>query len=229
MQSASSPAGLARADQALFAMLAHVGFDGWSNVAMAMGARDVGMNDDELALLFPDGPRDLAAAFSDWADRAMPASLAAGGTAIAELKIRDRIEALTFARFTALAPYREAVRAVLGFLALPQNADLGLKLWAQTVDAIWRAAGDTATDFSFYTKRTLLAAVLAATTLYWLDDRDPGSEATRRFLRQRIANVLAVQRMRADCRTLAARLPDPVRFFNRAAEAFDRARPSWRD
>ena len=44
---------------------------------------------------------------------------------------------------------------------------------ANTVDAIWYAAGDSATDFNFYTKRGLLAAVYGATMLYWLDDRSP--------------------------------------------------------
>ena len=43
----------------------------------------------------------------------------------------------------------------------------------ETVDGIWYAAGDSATDFSFYTKRVTLAAIYAATLPYWLEDRSP--------------------------------------------------------
>jgi ubiquinone biosynthesis protein COQ9 len=210
------------------ATLAHVAFDGWSEKAMAAGARDAGIDPDRLSVLFPGGLRDLAAAFSGWADQAMLTALDADGIVLSDLRVRDRIEALAFARFAVLMPHREAVRAVLGFLALPQNVDLGLRLAARTVDTTWRAAGDTATDFSFYTKRGLLASVLAATTLYWLDDRSEGGEATRRFLRARIANVIALQGLRGQCQRLAGGLPDPVRFWRGFAEAFGRARPSWR-
>ena len=35
---------------------------------------------------------------------------------------------------------------------------------------IWYAADDTATDFSFYTKRATLAGIFGAALLYWLDD-----------------------------------------------------------
>jgi ubiquinone biosynthesis protein COQ9 len=69
---------------------------------------------------------------------------------------------------------------------------------------MWRAAGDTATDFNFYTKRALLAGVYGATLLVWLDDRSEGCAATWRFLDRRIADVMTIQTVRG---RLAARLP----------------------
>jgi ubiquinone biosynthesis protein COQ9 len=215
-------------DPVLLAILGHVPFDGWSVAAMRAGARDAGLDPDRLPILFPGGMRDLATAFADWVDRAMVAAATEDGVGLAELRIRDRIEALVIARLTVMEPHKEAVRAALGFLALPQNADLGLRVMARTVDAVWRAAGDRATDFSFYTKRGLLAAVLAATTLHWLDDTDEGFNPTRRFLRARIGNVIALQSLRRQCQILGDRLPDPVRFFRSAGEAFARSRPSWK-
>jgi len=217
-----------RIESVLLATLRHVAFDGWSNAAMAAGARDTGVDPDRLQILFPAGLRDLAAAFSDWADRSMLATLEADGVVLADLRVRERIEALIIARFTVLAPHREAVRAVLGFLALPQNADLAVKLTASTANAIWRAAGDRATDFSYYTKRGLLASVLAATTLYWLDDRDEAMLGTRRFLAARIGNVIALQGLRGQMQKLAAGLPDPVRFVRSVRDAWSRARTTNR-
>ncbi len=82
-------------------------------------------------------------------------------------------------------------------LALPANAPLGLKLLYRTVDAIWYAAGDTSTDFNFYTKRATLAGVYSSTFFYWLNDRSEGSEATWSFLDRRIDNVMRFEKWKA--------------------------------
>jgi ubiquinone biosynthesis protein COQ9 len=69
---------------------------------------------------------------------------------------------------------------------------MATRMLYDTVDAIWRGAGDTATDWNFYTKRGLLAAVYSATVLYWLQDESAGYEETWRFLDRRIADAMRV-------------------------------------
>src|SRR3546814_10685041 len=71
-------------------------------------------------------------------------------------------------------------------LALPQNAATGLACLYRTVDAIWYAAGDRATDYNFYTKRALLAGVYSSTLLFWLNDKSENFAATWAFLDRRI-------------------------------------------
>ena len=71
------------------------------------------------------------------------------------------------ARLSALAPHKEAARRAAALLSLPMHAATGAKLVCATVDAMWRAAGDTATDFNFYTKRGILAGVYGATAMRW--------------------------------------------------------------
>jgi ubiquinone biosynthesis protein COQ9 len=113
-----------------------------------------------------------------------------------------------------LVPHREAVRRSLTLMALPQNLPLGATLLYEVVDTLWHAAGDSSTDFNFYTKRGLLAGVYAATTLYWLDDRSEGNAATEAFLERRLAEVQAIPRLKS----AATRLPNPLRIL-RAARA----------
>ena len=115
--------------------------------------------------------KDLVAWFSHWADRETMRALEARD--LSTLKVRERIATGVQTRLSVLAPHREAVRRALALLTAPQNLALGARLLYEAVDAIWYAAGDTATDFNFYTKRALLAGVYGATTLYWLDDRSP--------------------------------------------------------
>jgi ubiquinone biosynthesis protein COQ9 len=89
------------------------------------------------------------------------------------------------------------VRRALALLSLPFNAGLALKLLYKTVDAMWYAAGDTSTDFNFYTKRATLAGVYSSTLLYWLADRSPGSEATWDFLDRRIDDVMKIEKLKS--------------------------------
>ena len=93
---------------------------------------------------------------------------------VAALKIRDRIKAAVRIRLERHSGQRESARRALSLLSLPFNAPLALKLLYGTVDAMWYAAGDTSTDFNFYTKRATLAGVYSSTLLYWLNDRSPG-------------------------------------------------------
>lgn len=192
-------------------VLPDVPFDGWSRGGLAAAARRLGLDDGELALCFPGGTRDAVAEFSHWADRRMLVALSE--KKLDAMKVRMRIATALRARFAALEPHREAVRRALALLALPQNVALGLRLLYDTVDAVWYAAGDTATDFNFYTKRGLLAGVLAATTLYWLDDRSPGSEETEAFLERRLGDVLALPRLGARLSEGVAWLPNPIRLM----------------
>ena len=201
-------------DGLLLAALPHVPFDGWSVAALRAGARDIALGEEEALALFPRGGSDAVAAFSRWADRQMLAAIA--GPEYAVLRVRDRIAAAIRARLAALALHREAVRGGLAVLAQPQHAALGLRLLYETVDTIWYAAGDTATDFNFYTKRLLLGGVLAATMLYWLDDRSPGSVDTHGFLDRRLADAMALPKIGKRLRAVADRLPNPFRFVQAA-------------
>ncbi len=205
----------AQKDALLGALLPDVPFDGWTMEAMRAAARRIGLEDGALATLFPGGPRDLVAWFSHWADRLTLETVAAQPNAGAATSERIGLGVRT--RLRLLMPHREAVRRGLSLLAMPAHAPLGLRLLYDTVDAIWFAAGDTATDFSFYTKRGMLAGIYAATTLYWLDDRSADGSATDAFLARRLADAsLILPRLKARVGRVAGLLPNPARFFRLA-------------
>lgn len=201
-------------DALLAAILPDVPFDGWTGAALTRAAQRVGLDPGELRSLCPVGPRDLVAWFSHWADRETLRALEVRD--LSELKVHERIATGVEARLGVLAPHREAVRRSLALLTAPQNLALGAKLLYDAVDAIWYAAGDTSTDFNFYTKRALLAGVYAATTLYWLDDRSSGSTDTLAFLDRRLRDVLTIPKTTERVRAWASRLPDPFLFFRLA-------------
>ena len=196
------------------AMLPNVAFDGWSRPALRAAARRVGMPADEALALFPNGTAELVACFSRWADARMLDRLEA--MVPEPLRISDCVALAIATRLEIIAPWREAVRRALSVLALPRHAPLGLRLLYETVDGIWYAAGDRATDFSFYTKRVTLAVIYAATLLYWLEDSSPDFSDTRAFLARRLSEVAAIGKARHRFETAVERLPNPVRLLRQS-------------
>ena len=189
----------------LEAALPHVVFDGFSDAVLARAAREAGVAKDKLAALFPDGPLSLVEAFSHSADAAMEAHLAA--LDLKAMKIRARIAAAVMARIEALRPHKEAARRAAAFLTLPPHAALGARLVWRTVDAMWRAVGDTSTDFNFYTKRAILSAVYSATLMRWFNDASEDERATREFLAARIENVMQFEKFKAEMRARTKDMP----------------------
>lgn len=204
---------LAEKRRLLEALLSHVGFDGWTGQALARAARDCGFDAGMAARVFPGGAFDALDFWVRETDAAMIAAFEARDGAA--LKIRDRIALAVMLRLEIAAPHREALRRALALAPLPHLAPRFLAQLYRTVDAVWYAAGDTATDFNFYSKRLLLAGVYSATLLTWLDDNSEGFAATRGFLARRIEDVMKIQKARGGLDKLLSRLPDPRRFAKR--------------
>ena len=196
-------------DAALEAMLPNVPFDGWTYRALRAGLKSIGGDLRDAELLFPGGARDMIETFCDLADRRM--EQAAATEDFEGRRTPERVRSVILLRLAQNAGRKEAIRRALAILALPGNATLATACTARTVDAIWHAAGDRATDFSWYTKRAILAGVYSATVLYWLRDASESNEATTAFLDRRLQEVgqitQARRRITNTMERLAAMLP----------------------
>lgn len=175
-------------DAAIEAMLPHVARTGWTLATLLDAAGP------DADLLFPGGAIDMIEAYIDWADRRMEA--AAGAQDLSALRVPARVRTVLALRLEQNRPYKDAIRRALGILSTPGHAALAARATARTVDAVWHAAGDTAADFSWYTKRATLAAIYGATLLYWLRDESWDDEATLAFLDRRLAGVARFGRLR---------------------------------
>ncbi len=181
-------------DEILVSMLGNVVFDGWTERSLRDGATMAGHDAAAALHAFPAGIPDVIVHFGGWTDRRMTAALEAMGEGFAGLPVRDRVARALHARFAALEPHKEAVRRLLVVLALPQNVALGTRQLYRAADAVWHAAGDDSTDFSFYTRRASMAGVLSAATFYWLADRSEDHAGTRAFIDRQIQKALSVGR-----------------------------------
>lgn len=191
---------------------ANAAFDGWTEAAVVSAAETAGIDPDVAKLAFPDGAVAMIDAWFANIDAAMFAKLAEH---LPGMKVREKITALVEARLDLLAADRESLRRALAILAMPQNAATAAKLGWRAADVMWRAAGDTATDYNHYTKRTMLGAVYAATIAVFLDDESAGQADTRAFLARRIEGIMRFEKAKASWLRRREHRPSLSRFIGR--------------
>ncbi len=188
-------------------------FDGWSDAARDMAADAAGIDRDLARLAFAGGAVDMIDAWFAHVDDAMAAALPP--ETLAAMKIRARIAALVEARLAAVAPNRESLRRALAILALPQNVARAARLGWRSADAMWRRAGDTATDYNHYTKRAMLLAVYGATVTVFLDDDSEDHADSRAFLSRRIDGIMRFEKAKAGFVKRYEHRPSLSRFVGR--------------
>ena len=116
------------------------------------------------------------------------------------MKIRARITEAVWQRVLVDSAHIEAARRAAGYLSVPGRQKLAADLLFQTAHHMWRWAGDTATDYNYYSKRLILSGVIASTRLYWFDDDSEDFGKTRAFLERRIENVMQFEKVKAQAR-----------------------------
>ena len=189
----------------LAAALPHAAFDGFTDMVLQKAGAEAGLVKADVARLFEDGPTSLVEYYSIRTDAEMERRL--GEIDLKAMKIRERIATAVKTRLAILKPHKEAARRAAALLSLPMHAALGARLVYRTVDAMWRAAGDTSTDFNFYTKRGILAGVYGSTAMRWFNDTSEDEAATDAFLADRIENVMQFEKFKAKAKEALSNFP----------------------
>ena len=188
----------AERDAALEAVLPLAAERGWTVAALRQAAGE------DADLLFLGGAVEMAEAWADLADRRMEAGAAA--LDLEAMRIPARIRAVIALRLAQNRSHKAAVRRALAVLARPGAKAAAARATARTVDAIWHAAGDQSADFSWYTKRAILAGVYGSTLLRWLADSSDDDALTLAFLDHRLADVGRIGKARRRADKLLSRL-----------------------
>ena len=165
---------------------------GWNASLVSRAGREIGLSLGETQLLVPNGARDLAALLSRRHDRLAMQALEALDAK--SLKMRERIAHGVRARISAAMADEPVLPRFCGFLSLPQNLPLALRLVWESADAIWRWAGDTATDENHYSKRAILSGILISTLAVRMNS---GPEAEAQHLDAAIEKVMAFEKWKA--------------------------------
>ncbi len=197
----------------LAAVLDHVPFDGWSVAAMKNAAADLKVPLEFVKMAFPGGPAEMVEEHLTGVDEEMLKIIKTRG--FNKMGVTKRITTAIEVRLEINERHREVVRRTVGFLALPFNAPLAAKCLWRTCDLIWKAAGDTSTDYNHYTKRLILGGVYSSTLLVWLGDSSEGYQETHAFLARRLGDVMEFEKAKGKFRELTRDLPDAAEILGK--------------
>jgi ubiquinone biosynthesis protein COQ9 len=188
-------------------------FDGWSEAAVRDAALAAGIEPAAALFAFSDGPMQMIEAWVSSVDAAMAEALPA--EQIGQLKIRERIRTLVQFRLDAIAGQKEALRRAQAIMAMPQNVARTVRLGWRSADAMWRLAGDTATDYNHYTKRMTLGSIYAATLAVYVNDTSEDHAETRAFLDRRIEGIMKFEKAKAQLLRPREEMFSPARLLGR--------------
>lgn len=195
-------------------------FDGWSDDLLNRVAKSIDLHPGEVELALPRGCTDLIRFWAGHNDQMM---LDAWQKADPEnMRIRDRAIFLVKARIEAIGEEnKEAASRAMTRLALPDQTGEALSLTWRSADAMWKAMGDTSTDYNYYTKRVMLSGVYASTLMVWLQGDD---DKAWKFLDRRIGNIMQFEGLKAKFRKTAASWPNPASLLGKLRYGRGRSR-----
>ncbi|KAK9463002.1 ubiquinone biosynthesis protein COQ9 [Lipomyces oligophaga] len=170
----------------LSSALKHVPTVGFTKDALVFGSRDQGMLDSTHAV-FQNGVFDLII-YHLYTERTKLAALKEAVDS-EEKTVEAKVRRYCIERLKGNISLNDHWTEALAVMAVPTNVPTALKELADLADEIWFLAGDLSTDFSWYNRRAMLAAVYSATELYMTQDNSKEFVNTWDFLDRRLANA----------------------------------------
>jgi ubiquinone biosynthesis protein COQ9 len=177
---------------------------GWKKDALEKGALALGLDAATVWCLFPEGVIDALHVYHQLMDQQMVEKMTA--MPLETMGMTEKITWCVRTRLCLMGEVKPVAIKATRFLMQPAHLLLGKQWISESVHRMWVVAGDTSTDYNFYTKRLLLAAVYGTTLLYWLRDTSPHHQNTWVFLEKRIQNVLLIQKIKPFCASSVGQL-----------------------
>ena len=143
---------------------------GWNEEILSKIAINSKYDTAVVLSLFPEGYLSLIQVYLDEINAKM--SDESKKLNLIRFKVHERIRELCILRFKIMIKEKKIVCKTFLHLLLPNNYSFSLKNLYKTVDQIWYLAGDSSTDFNFYSKRAILASIYLTTILHFINNEN---------------------------------------------------------
>ena len=143
---------------------------GWNEEMFSKVAKNSKYDTAVVLSLFPEGYLSLIQVYLDEINTKMTDE--SKKLNLIRFKVHERIRELCILRFKIMIKEKKIVCKTFLHLLLPNNYSFSLKNLYKTVDQIWYLAGDSSTDFNFYSKRAILASIYLTTILHFINNEN---------------------------------------------------------
>lgn len=173
-------------------------FEGWTYEALIKAAKNCGINENFLPLIFENELLDLADFYLESYNQKSAEIFAK----FSANKIRDKIRFSLYARFEAEKENKIAIQRLINFYLDPKNftslktgarpAIKGMQACYKIADFIWKNIDDQSTDFNYYTKRATLGKIIFRAIAVFLKDGN-----VNKFIDEEIEKVMRFEKIKS--------------------------------
>ena len=144
--------------------------DGFNSKAFIKISKNTAINENEIHLLFPDGYNDIIKFALDQLN--VELENYCKNLDLIRLPLHKRIRKIILSKVLIMNKEKNFYKKLFLSLLLPKRSFSISKQLYKSIDQIWYIAGDTSTDFNFYTKRLILAGIYSRVILFFFNNNN---------------------------------------------------------
>ena len=171
-------------------------------------SKKYGLNTDETDLLFPQGNIDLIKFALEQLNNDL--EVYCRQIDLIRLPIHKRIRKVLLSKISLMNKDKLFYRSIFLNLLIPKkNFSLSSQLY-NSVDQLWFIAGDSSTDFNFYTKRLILSGIYSRVMLFFFNNNN--QEELENILDESLKRVLKIPEIKSKLKIFKDYLPKIANF-----------------
>ena len=167
-----------------------------------------GLNINEIELLFPEGNIDLIKFTFEQLNKELEEYCKK--IDLIRLPVHKRIKKVLLSKISLMNKNKLFYRSIFLNLLIPKkNFSLSNQLY-NSVDQIWFIAGDSSTDFNFYTKRLILSGIYSRVILFFFNNNN--QEELENILDESLKRVSKIPEIKSKLKIFRDYLPKIANF-----------------
>lgn len=171
-------------------------------------SKKYGLNTDETDLLFPQGNIDLIKFALEQLNNDL--EVYCRQIDLIRLPIHKRIRKVLLSKISLMNKDKPFYRSIFLNLLIPKkNFSLSSQLY-NSVDQLWFIAGDSSTDFNFYTKRLILSGIYSRVMLFFFNNNN--QEELENILDESLKRVSKIPEIKSKLKIFKDYLPKIANF-----------------
>ena len=171
-------------------------------------SKKYGLNTDETDLLFPQGNIDLIKFALEQLNNDL--EVYCKQIDLIRLPIHKRIRKVLLSKISLMNKDKPFYRSIFLNLLIPKkNFSLSSQLY-NSVDQLWFIAGDSSTDFNFYTKRLILSGIYSRVMLFFFNNNN--QEELENILDESLKRVSKIPEIKSKLKIFKDYLPKIANF-----------------
>ena len=171
-------------------------------------SKKYGLNTDEADLLFPQGNIDLIKFALEQLNNDL--EVYCRQIDLIRLPIHKRIREILLSKISLMNKDKPFYKSIFLNLLIPKkNFSLSSQLY-NSVDQLWFIAGDSSTDFNFYTKRLILSGIYSRVMLFFFNNNN--QEELEKILDESLKRVSKIPEIKSKLKIFKDFLPKIANF-----------------